>query len=269
MNEENRKKIYNYANKEYNNFDILYDSFILLVNYLNNNYSEKKDTKIIDFINKAQKKHINFNNQFINYFKEDGKDIVIEKLLNSFLYMEHLCYEHLIKDIDIKFKSTFDKSQKEEINNYFNLKHKDTIITKKEISSAVRRFIIRYLLNDSKKENIDPNLNLYICLERKYLWNNKIFSSIDGDNFKDLIKGYLSNFSFSLEVRHSLDFYNLIADEEKKYLNEEKEKFAGKDKKTDEKLKIGEQKKIVNKTLGIGGNKPIKKGKMKNKNEQH
>ena len=173
LNEEEMKKIFIYSNKEFNNFDILFDSFILLINYLNNELFAKKDTKIIDFINEAKKKYINFSNQFINYFKEEGKEIIIEKLLNSFLFMEHLCYEHLKEKIDTKFKSTLDKGQKKEIIDYFNLKHKDAIITKKEISSAVRRFITRYLLNDDKKENIDPNLSLYICLERKYFWDNK------------------------------------------------------------------------------------------------
>ena len=264
LTEEERKKLFIYSNKEFNNFDILNDSFIILVNFLNNNISPNKDLKIIDFIEHAKKKYINFNKHFINFFKEEGKEIVIEKLLNSFLYMEHLCFEHLINNIDIKFKSTFDKGQKEEIIKYFNTKHNDSIITKKEISSALRRFIIRYLLNNEKKENIDPNLSLYICLERKYLWNNKIFSSI-GNSFNDLIKQYLDNFSFALEVRHSLEFYNLIGDEEKKFIIEEKDKFAGKEPKIEENLKIDKQKKLSPKILGMGGRKQIKKGgKMKN-----
>ena len=264
LSEEDKKKIYIYSNREYNNFDILYDSFILLVNYLNNYYYEKRDTKIIDFINKAKKKYFNFCEQFINFFNEEGKDIIIEKLLNSILYMEHLCYEHLIDKIDNKFKSTLDKSQKEEINKYFEFNHKDEIITKKEISSAVRRFIIRYLLNDNKKENIDPNLKLYNCLQRKYLWKNKIFSSV-GDNFNNLIKQYIGNFSFSLEVRHSLNFYNLIGDEEKKFIMEEKDNFAGKAPKIEIKIKTQEPPKLGTKVIGMGGKKIIIKGKMKPK----
>ena len=167
--------------------------------------------------------------------------------------MEHLCYEHLKDKIDIKFKSTFTESQKKEITDYFNLKHKDNIITKKEISSAVRRFITRYLLNDDKKENIDPNLSLYICLERKYLWNNKIFSLIKDNegSFNDLIKKYLGSFSFSLEVKHSLEFYNLIGDEENQLLREIKDKFAGSEKKTEGNLKKEEQKKLSNNVLNL------------------
>ena len=264
LNEEDRKKIFIYSNREYNNFDILYDSFILLVNYLNNYYYEKKDTRIIDFINKAKKKYFNFCEQFINFFNEEGKDIIIEKLLNSILYMEHICYEHLLDKIDKKFHITLDKSQKDEIQKYFDLIHKDEIITKKEISSAVRRFIIRYLLNDNRKENIDPNFKLYNCLERKFLWKNQIFSSV-GDNFNNLIKQYVGNFSFSLEVRHSLDFYNIIGDEEKKFIVEEKDKFAGTAAKKEINIKTKDPPKLAKNVIGMGGKKIINKGKMKNK----
>ena len=195
LNEEERKKIF--ENKDNINFDYFYDSFILLVNYLNNNYHEKKETKIIDFINKDKKKYINFSNQFEDYFTKDGKDIILEKLLNSILYMEHLYYDNFKDNIDNNFNYTFDKGQKLEIENYFK-SHNDAIITKKEISSAVRRFITRYLLNDNRKQNIDPNLKLSTYLKKKYLWNNKIFDKI-GKNFEDLIKNYLDKFSFSLE----------------------------------------------------------------------
>ena len=36
LTDEETKKIFNYSNKEFNNFDILFDSFILIVDYLNN-----------------------------------------------------------------------------------------------------------------------------------------------------------------------------------------------------------------------------------------
>ena len=266
LNEEDRKKIFNYANKEFNNFDIIFDSFILLVNYLNNNYYEKKDTKINDFINKAKKKYINFHDHFINYFNNEGKDIVIQKLLNSILYMEHLCYENLKDTIDDKFRFSLDKGQKIEITKYFDSIHEDKIITKNEIATAVRRFIVRFLLNDKRKENIDPNLKLYMCLERKYLWKNKIFSEI-GENFKDLIKKYIGNFSFPLEVKHSIEFYNLIGVEEKKFLREEKNKFGESAPKNDGKIIIKNPPKRRVGNVGLGGKKPpINKGpKMKKK----
>jgi len=265
LNDEDKKKILIYSTKEYNNFDIIFESFILFVNHLNNNYI-KKDTKIIDFISEAKKKYIHFPEQFTNYFKEEGKDIVIEKLLNSILYMEHICFGHLKNKIDNRFKIGLNKGQKEEIINYFDKSHNDNILTKKEISSAVRRFITRYLLNDNKKENIDPNLNLYLCLERKFLWSNGIFSKIE-NNFNDLIKRYIGNFSFPLEVKHSFDFYNIIGEEEDNFILEEKNKFPGLEQKNQNKILTNDIK-IAAKTLGLGGSKGNKKGrpKLKNKN---
>ena len=256
LTEDERKKLFNYINKEYNNFDILYDSFILLVYYLNNQLYAKKETKIIDFINKAKKKYINFGEQFITFFNEDGKDIIIEKLLNSILYMEQLCYEHLIGKIDNKFKESLDTSKKEEIKKYFENNHNDPVITKKAISTAVRRFIIRYLLNDNKKENINQNLKLYMSLERKYLWNNEIFRKV-GDNFNDLIKKYLGNFSFALEVKHAVEFYNLIGEEERQFISEEKNKFTGGDNNAKQKLISKGQPKQGNKVLNLGNKKVI------------
>ena len=268
LTEGERKKIFVYSNKEFNNFDILYDSFIMLVNHLNNDISVKKETKIIDVINKLKQKYFNFHNQFINYFTFDGKDITVEKLLNSFLYMEHVCFGRLKDKIDKTFKDSYDKGQKEEIKNYFNSKDKDNIIKKKEISTAVRRFITRYLINDEKKESIDANLSLYICLGRKYLWNNKIFSLI-GENLNDLIKQYLGNFSFPLEIKHALEFYNIIGEEEEKFMREEIDKFSENGTKPKDNLINETQKKLGANVLGMGmknlGKKEGIKPKMKTK----
>jgi len=268
LNEEERKKIFIYSTKGYINLDILFESFILFVNYLNNNYA-KKDTEIIEIISKAKKKYINFHEQFINYFNEEGRYIVIEKLLNSILYLEHICFENLKNKIENQFKVSLDKGQKEEIINYFDKKHNDKIITKKEISSAVRRFITRYLLNVNKNENIDPNLDLYLCLERKFLWSNGIFSEIE-DNFNDLIKRYIGNFSFPLKVKHSFEFYNIIGEEEDNFISKEKIKFTRFEQKNPNNI-LTNISKITVKTLGLGGykgNKINKKGGIKMKNKK-
>ena len=266
LNEEERKKIFIYSNKEYNNFDILFESFILFVNHLNNNYV-KKDKKIIDYISEAKKKYFNFPEQFTNYFNVEGKDIVIEKLLNSVLYMELICFGHLKNKIDNQFKVSLNKGQKEEIINYFVKKHNDQILTKKEISSAIRRFITRYLLNNNKNENIDPNQNLYLSLERKFLWSNEIFLKIE-DNFNDLIKRYIGNFSFPLEVKHSFEFYNIIGEEEDNFILEEKNKFPDLEQSIQTNI-LTDASKITTKTLGLGVNKgnQNKGAKLKNKNK--
>ena len=45
LNEEEEQRIFTYVQRNYNIFDIFYESFILLINYLNNNFTEKKVLK--------------------------------------------------------------------------------------------------------------------------------------------------------------------------------------------------------------------------------
>ena len=139
--------------------------------------------------------------------------------------MEHLYFSSYdIKDnLKDEYKTQLNQEQKDKIKKYFTFMHKDEIITKKEIAAAVRRFIMRYLLKDNNKK-IVHNLKLYQCLERKYLWDNRIFSIIEKEkkDFNILIKEYIGQFSF-LEVGHCFEFYNIIGEEDKKFILQEKE----------------------------------------------
>ena len=182
------------------------------------------------------------------------------------LYMEFLSYNYIKDKIDSKFNIPLDEEVKIKIEKYFKSEHNDKIITKNEIASAVRRFITRYLFNYNKKENIDENLDLCSCLQRKFLWNNHIFNEIQ-DNFYNLLKKYFNNFSFSLKVKHSIEFYDIIGEEEKKLFNEGKKIIAS---------SLSNKEKIITKNnetktnlinLGIAGGKKsnIKGPKMKKK----
>ena len=220
LNIEEKKKILIYTNKEYMYFKFIYDSFIVLVNYLNNNFCAEKNKKIneiIEIIEKTNKNnHINFSAQFIKFFKDEGKDISVEKLLSSILFMEQLCYNNLIENIEPRFKQSLEDKENE-IRNFIE-NNTDNIITKNEIAAAIRRYITRFLIIDNQKENIDETSNLFMNLERKYLWNNKIFSKIDDNKFKEKLKKFINNCPF-LQVKHSIKFYELIGTNEREELN--------------------------------------------------
>ena len=128
--------------------------------------------------------------------------------------MEDLSFYKLKDNINQKFCQPLEKEN--EIENFFN-NNKDDIISKNEIASAIRRYITRFLIIDNLKDNIDETSSLFINLERKYLWNNKIFDEIDENKFRMTIKYYSDYFSF-LQVKHCVNFYEFIGKEEKEDL---------------------------------------------------
>ena len=193
---------------------------------------KKKINEIIEIIgNYKNKNHINFSEQFIDFFKDEGKDITVEKLLSCILFMEQLNFNKLIERIDRKFDQSLEDKENE-IRNFIE-NNTDNIITNNEIAAAIRRYITRFLVIDPQKENIDETSNLFMNLERKYLWNNKIFSNIDDNKFKETLKKFRDRYPF-LQVKHSIKFYELIGAKEREELN----KFIKENEINEEKKKI-------------------------------
>ena len=65
----------------------------------------------------------------------------------------------------------------------------------------------------------------------------------------------MGNFKFELDVKHALEFYNVIGEEERKFMNEEKDRFSGKDTKVPNNLVNSGQNKLNNGILNLTGNK--------------
>ena len=161
--------------------------------------------------------------------------IFVLKLLSSILFMEQLNFNKLIERIDRKFDQSLEDKENE-IRNFIE-NNTDNIITNNEIAAAIRRYITRFLVIDPQKESIDETSNLFMNLERKYLWNNKIFSQIDDNRFKEILTKFSNNLSF-LQVKHSLKFYELIGNNEREELN----KFIRENEVKEEKRKMKENK---------------------------
>lgn len=177
LQNEEKKRIYNYIRENYKYYDkSLNDSFMLLFNYLNT-YTQEKEAKINDLINTEndeEKKYIRFDNMLSNYFKEEGKEITIGKLLNSFLYMEKLCFGFLVRDDKdnrndsdriSKLFLPLDEQYKKLINDYFTNQYNDKIISKNDFATALRRYIIRYL-SAIKDNNALRDLPIFAILKK-------------------------------------------------------------------------------------------------------
>ena len=192
LQNDEKKKIFNYIKENYKFYiESLNESFILLFNYLNT-YPKEKGTKINELINiesNEEKNYIRFDKQISKYFMNEGKDITTGKLLNSFLYMEKLCFGFLIRKDNNNFFQIFselDNKYKKLIDDYFKKNHNDKIITKNEIATALRRFIMRYF--SAMKDKYNNNLNdipIIALLKKPDLWNNEIVNKMrDVNNFQ-------------------------------------------------------------------------------------
>ena len=159
-----------------------------------------------------------------------------------------------------KYKKTLDKKLENDIINYFEKEHLDKVITKKDIAIALRKFILKNLIDEKKEPHITP-ISLHKNLCRKDLWEIKIFITYQNyDDFQGKIKEYINR--FSLKTNDSLGFYNIIGKEEMDQL--EKEKIDFKD--------VEEQKPnnlIENLQINLPNNNEVKKSKGKKKKNQN
>ena len=154
----------------------------------------------------------------------EGKDITTGKLLNSFLYMEKLCFGFLIRKDNNKFFQIFselDNKYKKIIDDYFKKNHNDKIITKNEIATALRRFIMRYF--SAMKDKYNNNLNdipIISLLKKPDLWNNEIVNKMrDVNDFQKKIEELIGIFKNEdkipfLKGGHSYEFYKIIGKED-------------------------------------------------------
>lgn len=260
LDENDKKTLYKYFKENYNYYSIFDEQFIILLNYLANNSKKLKEDSIYDCIIETKKKPVNFHNIFESFFSKEGKEITISKLLESINYIELLCFDKLKNKLKDKYKKTLDKKLENDIINYFEKEHLDKVITKKDIAIALRKFILKNLIDEKKEPHITP-ISLHKNLCRKDLWEIKIFITYQNyDDFQGKIKEYINR--FSLKTNDSLGFYNIIGKEEMDQL--EKEKIDFKD--------VEEQKPnnlIENLQINLPNNNEVKKSKGKKKKNQN
>jgi len=162
LNEEQKeelKEFFGYIN-EIDEIKEILSFFKSFIYYLNNDkYKEDYSIKII------------LNNE--EYFKKEGiikvffneyPNSKINKLLNIFLYLENLFFNKIKENIE---KSNYFTEYLDDDIDIWCLKN---IIKKIDLSSALRRYISRYLIDENYASN---NLNKKLSLElnRYELWN--------------------------------------------------------------------------------------------------
>ena len=141
--------------------------------------------------------------------------------MNLFFYFEHLCFDYLYESLSPIQKIFIPEETKNEIiEKLLNKKDSKDIKEVKDLASATRRFISRYLVGRTRNSDYYENRDLDIFLIKDEFWDEKIRNS--DDYLTELVFGKIRE--FKLKVGQAYEFYNIIGEEDRNSLNMENNK---------------------------------------------
>ena len=205
LTDEEKSKIFTYVKENYNDqndYKQIYGYIQLLVFYLINNNCNEEDN--INNIIVSSKDYLKIDDQnFQGIFNANGIELKAKKLIDIFLFIEHLCFEEFSKNIEEDYKKNIDNMAKNQI-----IDNKNKFMNVKELAAALRRFISRLLYRIKNKNDLSPEGKLDIQLKRLDLWDQK-FRKIE------TIEKIVNQINeFDLTVGQSFELYQLIKSED-------------------------------------------------------
>lgn len=214
LNSNEKQIINDYINNllsERHNYDFkgFFGSLQLLLFYLANN-DVKKGEKISIIINQAPP-YLKITADCINFFNNEGNMLILDKLMNIFFFIEHLCFNDLVESLQPEYQKEIPEDVEQRIREKLLVQrnHED-VYTIGDLAAAVRRYISRYLVGKRQTTDIDENRDLAYDLSRTDLWSEKIGRL---DNLDELITTQL--YEFGLKVSQALELYRIIEEEDK------------------------------------------------------
>ena len=198
-------------------FTEFFSSLNLLIFYLLNNraLSTDKISKILT----EKPPYLKISEDCKEFFENDGKEFEINKLMNIFFYIEHLCFDDLTKNLPQDLQISIDSETQEKIKKKLFESNKENIYYSiKDLAAALRRYISRYLVGDRQDVEIDEKRMLSYELTRLDLWEEKIGKL---KNLDDIIKNQLGE--FNLNIGQAFSLYKIIGEEDKEYIKKKEE----------------------------------------------
>ena len=221
---DDKEIIYNFCEENKSNKDMynkIINDFMTLINFLINR--EEENVPISEMNSHIEK---NISPEFIKLF-EDKKDLTLNKIIELFEYYLKLIFNYIKEDLEnyaINFKDKkAEKKLKDELEKYFdieediNSKDKQKIISKKNLSNALRLFMCLVLFGekDKNKKIKESKKNLINYLNIEDLWEKQIYTNTkfnkDLNDLKEL----------NIQVNKIIWLYDyLVEGEEEDYIKE-------------------------------------------------
>ena len=233
LSEEEKKKIKEYIiikNKEQieiygfkKDFKEIYASLQILIFFLTEHPIQKDDEKISEIISKYADKYFKISNDCKEFFESEAKDITINKLMNLFFIIEHLCFNDLCINLQLDLQLEIPQEQKETVIEKLLKSYNKKLYTLKDLAAAVRRYISRSLVGFAQTSEAQNEGKLSDYLSRQDLWEERVWGQ-DCDLI-DEINRHIGG--LNLKISQAYKFYELIGEEDMKeieFLNEEDDK---------------------------------------------
>ena len=219
INDEEKNIIMNFAKKNYlegnNSFKDFYESFLILFFYLNESKIELNIEKNIKAIIELIPPDLNLSDDFYYFWKDEGKNFKLNKIIEIYLYFEHLYFALQYRKRENEFiegKGNFNNY--EQINTLF-----DNHEFKIELVRALRRYITRYLFGNINLEDIDDK-KLVENLYKSDLWGINGMNQFDNiKNKLDVIANGFKSINLDINIAGAFGLYESIGDYDKEELN--------------------------------------------------
>ena len=219
----------------------------LIIEYIKKN-KENDTKKIIDFWSFLQKLiNIILEKQYPSYtlitkvIEENNKDnnldilnelfgekttkieelFTVNSIMSIFLFFELFCWEKIKENITPYYLKNINDNIKKKIDKFFENSN-NKIITKVNLSTAIRRFVSRYLAGKNVINRINENNNFIYYIFNEELWDDKniIKESEFISNLNEIFDNDKSKNMIS--VGHILKVQEYLGDEIQLYLDNER-----------------------------------------------
>ena len=214
LNSDELYAIFSYIenNKDINNIEFLFDLQKMIDYIQEENYTN--EFSIYNIINNMPSIiHLGRIKQFINMNNRIGSDNIslftVNSLIDFYNLFEHLCWDEIKVKINNEYKKLLVDDEKQKIKKYFDNLGNNCIINKLNLSTAIRRFISKYLSGLTQDSEYNENNLLMPQLKRDNHWDYSFTAHPYFENEIDRI-----NKEFNITIGNALDLYELLGGDE-------------------------------------------------------
>ena len=247
LNDKEKQDLYSFRDKQESNDSnkkILF-SIQLLIFYL----SDKNNKELVK--NKTIKEILNDNllPNFIHMSEEtiklfDEHNFSLSKLFSVYEYFELLCYDDFKKNTDEDYMEKVPDEKLKKLNEHFEKKDnagKGYLITKVILSSAVRKFISRFLSGKRNEQEVNCNFELFTYMQfREDIWKKEVR---ENNNFERELSELIQ---INILAKNSIDLYEVLGGDNILLGEEVKKEIQIKENKMQEEMKEKEEEERTN-----------------------